>query len=65
MRLEISTSISGVDFEECYQARVVDDLDGVEVNLIDLENLLKNKKASGRPKDITDFKKLKQKNTGE
>ncbi len=58
VRLEITTSISGVEFDECYQARIVDDLDGVKVNLIDLENLKKNKKASGRLKDITDFKKL-------
>jgi predicted nucleotidyltransferase len=58
VRLEITTSISGVEFDECYQARVVDELDGVEVNLIDLENLKKNKKASGRLKDLTDFKKL-------
>jgi len=64
VRLEISTSISGVKFEECYKARIVDILDGVEVNLIDFENLKKNKKASGRPKDITDFKKLQQKKTG-
>ena len=58
VRLEITTSISGVEFDECYQARVVDELDGVEVNLIDLENLKKNKKASGRLKDMVDFKKL-------
>jgi hypothetical protein len=61
IRLEITTSISGVDFEECYKSRITDTLDGVEVNLIDLENLKKNKKASGRPKDVTDFKKLTQK----
>jgi hypothetical protein len=58
VRLEITTSISGVEFDECYQARVVDKLDGVEVNLIDLENLKKNKKASGRSKDIADLEKL-------
>lgn len=58
VRLEITTSISGVEFDECYRARIVDELDGVEVNLIDLENLKKNKKASGRPKDLVDFKKL-------
>ena len=64
LRLEITTSISGVEFEECYQARIVDELDGIEVNLIDLENLKKNKKASGRPKDLVDLKKLQQKKTG-
>jgi len=58
VRLEITTSISGVQFDECYQTRIVDELDGVQVNLIDLENLKKNKKASGRLKDMTDFKKL-------
>ncbi len=61
VRLEITTSISGVEFDECYQSRIVDDLDGVEVNLIDLENLKKNKKASGRPKDLVDLRKLQQK----
>ncbi|MEP0805665.1 MAG: hypothetical protein HRF47_09255 [Chloroflexota bacterium] len=60
VRLEITTSISGVEFDECYRARIVDELDGVEVNLIDLENLKKNKKASGRPKDLVDFKKLSE-----
>lgn len=58
MRLEISTSISGVDFDKCYQSRVVDQLDGVEVNLIDLENLKKNKKSSGRNKDLADLEQL-------
>ena len=63
VRLEITTSISGVEFDECYPSRIVDDLDGVEVNLIDLENLKKNKQASGRPKDLVDLKKLQQKKT--
>jgi hypothetical protein len=58
VRLEITTSISGVEFDECYQTRIVDELDGVEVNLIDLENLKKNKKASGRSKDIADLERL-------
>jgi hypothetical protein len=58
MRLEITTSISGVEFDECYQARIVDKLDGVEVSLIDLEHLKQNKKASGRTKDIADLENL-------
>ena len=58
MRLEITTSISGVDFEECYQTRIVDKLDDIEVNLIDLESLKKNKRASGRAKDIADLENL-------
>jgi hypothetical protein len=46
VRLEISTSISGVEFEECYRARIIDELDGIEVNLIDLENLKKKKRQA-------------------
>ena len=58
MRLEITTSISGVEFDECYQARIVDNLDGIEVSLIDLEHLKQNKKASGRTKDAADLENL-------
>jgi hypothetical protein len=58
MRLEITTSISGVEFEECYSSRVVDILEGVEVNIIDLPHLKLNKKAAGRMKDLADLEYL-------
>jgi hypothetical protein len=58
MRLEISTSISGVEFDECYQSRITDTLDDVEVDIIDVMNLKRNKKASGRTKDIADLEEL-------
>ena len=58
MRIEILTTISGVSFEECYVARQVDTLDGIEVNLISLKHLKINKKASGRYKDLNDLENL-------
>ncbi len=58
VRIEITTGISGVDFEECYAKRVIDELDGVEVSLIDLEHLKINTKASGRYKDLADLENL-------
>ena len=58
MRLEITTSISEVEFDECYPSRVVDVLDGVEVNIIDLDHLKLNKKAAGRLKDLADLENL-------
>ncbi len=58
MRLEISTCISGVEFEECYKSRIVDTLDDVEVNIIDLPHLKANKKAAGRLKDLADLENL-------
>ena len=58
MRLEISTGISGVEFEESYASKIMDTLDGVEVNIIDLTHLKANKKAAGRLKDLADLENL-------
>jgi hypothetical protein len=58
MRLEILTGISGVDFEECFVSRIVDMLDGIQVNIIDLTHLKVNKKAAGRLKDLADLENL-------
>jgi predicted nucleotidyltransferase len=58
VRIEISTSISGVDFGECYAEKVVAELDGVQTNLISLNHLKINKKASGRHHDLADLDNL-------
>lgn len=58
VRIEINTGISGVKFLDCYSERVKDVLDGVEVNLISLEKLKRNKKAAGRHKDLDDLENL-------
>ena len=58
MRIKILTTISGVNFEKCFQQRVVDEIDGIEVNIISLKQLKINKKASGRHKDLDDFENL-------
>ena len=58
LRIEIMMSISGVGFESCYAARQDDVLDGVEVSIIGLECLKKNKRASGRHKDLDDLEHL-------
>ena len=47
LRIELSTTISGVDFAECYKARVTEIIDRIRVNIINLADLKKNKKASG------------------
>ena len=58
MRLEIQTDISGVDFAECYARRNRVDIGGTQVNLISLDDLKTNKKASGRHKDLEDLEHL-------
>ena len=57
-RLEILTTIDGVDFRECYRARNTVVIDDVEVNLISLRDLRRNKNASGRLKDLSDVENL-------
>lgn len=52
------TSISGVEFADCWQIHEVTTLDGVPVNVIDIESLKVNKQASGRLKDLNDLKHL-------
>ncbi len=58
MRLEILTTISGVEFEACYQNRIEDELDGVKICLIGLDDLKRNKLSSGRHKDLNDLENL-------
>lgn len=58
LRIEVLTTISGVDFEECYRDRKTDILDDVEVQLISLKHLKANKKATGRLKDLSDLENL-------
>ena len=58
IRIEIVTTASGVDFEECYAAREVDELDGVAVSVISLKHLKINKKAAGRHRDLDDLEHL-------
>jgi hypothetical protein len=58
IRIEILTSISGVEFSECYTGRVEDLLDDVPVKIISLEHLKANKKASGRHQDLADLERL-------
>jgi len=57
-RLEILTTISGVEFPACYAERLQVVLDEIEVSLISLPHLKLNKKASARSKDITDLENL-------
>ena len=57
-RIDLLVSLLGVDFETCYAARVETVMDGVTVNFIDLENLKKNKRATGRLQDRADLENL-------
>jgi len=57
-RIEVLSSISGVEFDKCYNKRKKERIDNILVSIIDFESLLANKRASGRPQDLADVDKL-------
>lgn len=57
-RIDLMTSLSGVNFKSCYAERISVEIDGVGVNFIDLVNLRKNKSASARTQDLADLENL-------
>ena len=57
-RIDLMTSISGVSFDDAWQSRAPGEVDGIEVNFIGREALIRNKRASGRSKDLIDADEL-------
>jgi predicted nucleotidyltransferase len=58
LRIEILTTVSGLDFAEAYSDRIETVIDGIPVVLISQEHLKTNKRASGRTKDLADLENL-------
>jgi len=58
LRIEIMTTISGLNFTECFPKREIIEMDDIKINFLDFNNLLVNKKAAGRFKDLDDLEKL-------
>ncbi len=63
-RIDLLTWISGCEFADCYPRRTYARLGGVEIPLIALEDLLINKRASGRPKDLGDLDEFERRTLG-
>lgn len=59
MRLEILNEISGVSFQECWDSHEYLNVRDIEIPIISIEKLIKNKEASGRQKDLLDLQMLK------
>jgi hypothetical protein len=54
-RIDILTALTGITFEEAWRGRVREALGDVEVDFIGRESFLKNKRATGRAKDLGDI----------
>ena len=58
-RIDFLTSIDGVNFAEAEKDKLIIKINDIEVPIISVENLIKNKKATSRPKDLLDIESLK------
>ena len=59
-RIDILQSIPGVSFEEAYQKATVGLVEGVPVRFLSREDLITNKLAAGRPRDLGDVDELRK-----
>jgi hypothetical protein len=58
IRIELLTSVSGVQFETCYAEKEMVRIEEMLVSVISLARLRENKAASGRAKDLADLENL-------
>ena len=58
VRIELLTSIDGVEFDACYARAVQTTLGDVGVRMIGLDDLKTNKRAAGRHQDLADLDHL-------
>ncbi len=63
-RVDILTSISGVSFEEAWQGRVLAPYGHHTVPFLGRAELVKNKRAAGRPQDALDVQWLEESDEG-
>lgn len=59
-RIDLLTGISGVEFDEAWKNKVKGELAGYPVFFLSAKDFIRNKRASGRPKDIGDAGELEQ-----
>jgi hypothetical protein len=57
-RIDIITAASGLQFEKTYQRSLSVNIEGIEVHIPSIDDLICNKKASGRTKDLADAEAL-------
>jgi hypothetical protein len=59
-RIDLMTSLTGLDFEDCWPRRVLHGVGQDRVPFLGREDLLANKRATGRAKDLADIETLEK-----
>ena len=57
-RIDLLTGASGLRFDETWDHAVVVNMDGLDVRIPSIPDLIRNKRASGRAKDLADVEAL-------
>ena len=58
IRIDIMTSIDGVNFDDAYKSSIKTHYGDISVQMINREDLITNKRATGRYKDLADIEAL-------
>jgi hypothetical protein len=59
-RIDILTSITGVEFEQAWSRRTVSEFDGISVPFIALGDLIADKRQTVRLSDLADCERLEE-----
>ena len=57
-RIDIITGASGLRFDEAFAQSIEIEVEGLRIHIPSLDDLIRNKKASGRTKDLADAEAL-------
>lgn len=64
IRIDVLTSITGVEFEEAWPARLLATFDEEPVAVLSRQHLIQNKTATGRAQDVADVERLTKPSDG-
>lgn len=59
-RIDLVTGVSGLTFDDARRGAIVRDIEGIRVHILSMPDLIRNKLASGRPKDVEEAKLLQK-----
>jgi predicted nucleotidyltransferase len=62
IRIEMLNYLKGLDFDEAYERRIAYSVEDIKIDVISLPDLITNKTAVHRPKDLLDVQELKERN---
>ena len=60
VQIDLINEASGIIFEDCYKRRNIIKTDEIDISVISKEDLIKNKRASGRHRDLADIESFEE-----